>query len=265
MPNYKLKLEMFEGPLDLLLYLIRKNELDICDIAIRDVTDQYLEYIDLMKELNLDIVGDFLVMAATLMQIKSRELLPANPEGIEDEEEDPADDLVRRLQEYKKFKEAAEDLKQKASDRQDWFARQVDQEILNEIKEDATEVYFEANLFDLITALNKALQQKPKKVSFEVKREEFTVEEKIHDLLHMLVQAPKVRLNELFQKAVDKMEVIVTFIAVLELIKQREICVLQSEMFGDIDVLRNEKNINVHEDVPNNPFSNRLDSSSFEG
>ena len=111
--SYKLKLDMFEGPLDLLLYLIKKNQIDIYDIPISEITEQYMEYIEMMKMLNLDIVGDFLVMAATLMHIKSKMLLPPDPSDVPQEEEDPRDELVRRLLEYKKFKEIAEELKGK--------------------------------------------------------------------------------------------------------------------------------------------------------
>lgn len=272
--SYKLRLDIFEGPLDLLLYLIRKNELDICEIAISEITDQYLEYIKIMKELDLDIVGDFLVMAATLMQIKSRQLLPPDPEGIEQqEEEDPADELVRRLLEYKRFKEAAGHLHEKAEDRKNLFSRIVDEEVMNEIRDDATEVYFEANLFDLITAFNRALAEKPKKVMYEVVKEEWTVEAKVHDILHMLVEKPSINLNDVFKKATHKREIVVTFIAVLELIKQREVKIIQLEMFGNIEVVRNDKNIEAphHNDEgkPHNPFGDTngeegIASSSFE-
>ena len=120
--NYKLKLDVFEGPLDLLLYLIKKNDIDICDIPIADITEQYMEYIEMMKLLDLELVGEFLVMAATLMQIKSRMLLPPDPVE-EQEEEDPRDELVKRLQEYKIFKEIAEDLKEKEFERQKLYPR----------------------------------------------------------------------------------------------------------------------------------------------
>ena len=126
--SYRIKLEVFEGPLDLLLYLIKRDELNIYDIPIAQITDQYLGYLDMMQLLDLDVVGDFLVMAATLMQIKSKMLLPPDPTEEEQEPEDPRDELVRRLLEYKKFKEAAETLHEKALVRQDFFPRAVDEE-----------------------------------------------------------------------------------------------------------------------------------------
>ena len=185
---YKLKLEVFEGPLDLLLYLIKKNQLNIYDIPIAQITQQYLEYLEMLKMLNLDIVGDFLVMAATLLQIKSRMLLPPDPTQQPEEEEDPRDELVRRLLEYKKFKEIAEDLRGKELTRQDFFSRLFDEEKAKELKEDAKEVYFEASLFDLITAFTKVLKNVPQEVFYEVIKDTHTVEQKIHDILHMLLE-----------------------------------------------------------------------------
>src|SRR5579863_10142604 len=140
--SYKIHLDKFEGPLDLLLYLIKKNDIEICDIPIAVITDQYMEYIAMMKMLDLDVVGDFLVMAATLMQIKSRMLLPpdplAGPEAV-----DPRQELVDRLKEYEQFKHIADDLKFKELHRQSLFGRLVDEEKLNEIKTDAQEVMIE--------------------------------------------------------------------------------------------------------------------------
>src|SRR5208283_4565831 len=143
--NYKIHLEKFEGPLDLLLYLIKKNDIDICDIPIAMITDQYMEYIKMMKLLDLDIVGDFLVMAATLMQIKSKMLLPPDPLAAADTP-DPRQELVDRLKEYEQFKTIAEGLKTKEYQRRNLFSRVVDEDKMNEIKEDAQEVLFEATL-----------------------------------------------------------------------------------------------------------------------
>jgi segregation and condensation protein A len=167
--NYKVHLEKFEGPLDLLLYLIKKNDIDICDIPIAIITDQYLEYIAMMKLLDLDVVGDFLVMAATLMQIKSRMLLPpdplAGPEAV-----DPRQELVDRLREYEQFKLIAEGLRSKELFRQNLFGRLVDEEKLNEIKQDSQEVLFEPTLFDLISALSEALKHIPDRKDYQVSR-----------------------------------------------------------------------------------------------
>ena len=241
--SYKIKLEVFEGPLDLLLYLIKKDEVNIYDIPIAQITDQYMEYLDMLTLLDLDVVGDFLVMAATLMQIKSKMLLPPDPSELVQEEEDPRDELVRRLLEYKKFKEAAADLQNKEMVRQDFFRRTPDEEKIKEMREDATEVYFEANLFDLISAFSNALKNVPKNVFYEVIKEEYTVEQKIHDILHLFLHEQKVLLADLFSRARSKDEIIVTFMAILELIRLREVVAVQKGIFGEIEVLRNRENL----------------------
>lgn len=245
--NYKIKLEAFEGPLDLLLYLIKKEEINIYDIPIAQITDQYLAYLEMMKLLDLEVVGDFLVVAATLMQIKSKMLLPPDPSQDVPEEEDPRDELVQRLLEYKKFKEAAEDLHQKSMARQDLFQRVVDEKKKEEMRAEAAEVYFEANLFDLISAFSNALKKVPKDIFYEVIKEEFTVEQKIHDILHLLLDSPTVLLNTLFEKSRNKDEIIVTFMAVLELIRLREIIAMQKGIFGEIEILRNRENLEAPE------------------
>jgi segregation and condensation protein A len=244
--TYKIQLEKFEGPLDLLLYLIKKDEIDIYDIPIAEITEQYIEYIGLMKVLDLDGVGDFLVMAATLLQIKSRMLLPPDPSEVEPQE-DPRTELVRRLEEYQRIKEAAEELRMRAEQRQDLFPRRVDAEAVAGLKDESREVYFEANLFDLITALTAAMANKPEHSSYEVAREEYTVEEKVHAILHMLVDRPNIRLQELFDGARNKIEVIVTFMAVLELCKMKEVVVAQKRLFSDIELIRNNENIVVQQ------------------
>ncbi|MCM8761476.1 MAG: segregation/condensation protein A [Candidatus Omnitrophica bacterium] len=241
--TYKVKLEVFEGPLDLLLYLIKKEEIDIYDIPIAKITDQYLEYLELMQLLDLNIAGEFLVMAATLMHIKSRMLLPPDQvEGEEAEEEDPRAELVRRLLEYKKFKEAANELAQKESQHKHFFARVGPGVDLENLPPSAEE-FFEASLFDLITAFTKVLKDIPKEVFHKVVKDEFTVSEKIHDILHMLVNRPTIMFTELFRNTKSKVEIITTFLAILELIKIREIIVRQLSPFGDIEVIKNTETI----------------------
>lgn len=247
--GYKLKLDIFEGPLDLLLYLIKKNDLDITEISISEVTGQYMSYIEMMQLLDLNIVGDFLVIAATLMQIKSRMLLPPDPANEEELEEDPRSELVRRLQEYKKFKEIAGTLQEKEQKRKDYFARAVDEEMRKQLVDESKEVYFEASLFDLINALSDALNKAPEEVIHEIITEEYTVEQKIHDILHVVLEEAQVSLKGLFQKAKSKMEMIVTFLAVLELIRLKEIKAVQKRHFEDIEIKRNTDNM-VPADAP---------------
>lgn len=241
--SYKVKLELFEGPLDLLLYLIKKEEIDIYDIPISKITDQYLEYLELMKLLDLDIAGEFLVMAATLIHIKSKMLLPPEQvEGEEKEELDPRAELVKRLLEYRKFKEAAAELSDREQQQKHLFSR-----VGPGIKIDDSPVrddeFFEATLFDLITAFTKVLKDIPRDVFHKVIKDEFTVSEKIHDIIHMLVEKKKLVFTELFKAAKSKFEIITIFLAILELIKIREILVIQHMAFGEIEIVRNTESI----------------------
>lgn len=234
--SYKVKLEVFEGPLDLLLYLIKKEEIDIYDIPIAKITEEYVGYLELMQLLDLNIAGEFLVMAATLMHIKSKMLLPPEELQGEEEEADPRAELVRRLLEYKKFKEAASELSQMASHQKHFFARvSPGIEVQGIVPENE---FFEASLFDLITAFTKVLKDIPKDVFHKVVKDEFTVSEKIHDILHLLVEVKKMRFADLFNKAKNKTEIITTFLAILELIKMREVNAIQPTPFGDIEIVR---------------------------
>jgi segregation and condensation protein A len=253
--SYKIKLEIFEGPLDLLLYLVKKDHLNIYDIPISKVTEQYLAYIELMRMLDLNIAGEFLVMAATLLQIKSKMLLPAQEALAQEEEEDPREELVRRLLEYERFKEIAETLRQKEVSQQEIFKRAKPQD-LDELPRE-TEVYFEASIFDLISAFTKALQDVPKEVFYEVIKDEFTVEEKVHQILHLLLVRDSVRLSELFEQSKNKIEIVVTFLSILELIRMKEVVARQRELFDEIEITRNKENII--------PYGRRPEAETTEG
>ncbi len=243
--SYKLQLDIFEGPLDLLLYLIKKNDLDIYDIPIVKVTEQYMQHIEMMKLLDLEVVGDFLVMAATLIQIKSRMLLPPDPSEQEDAQLDPREELVKRLLEYKVYKEVAEELKVRAAQWQNYFPRNPDEEKMQEIKADATEIHFEANLFDLINAFTKALKRFADNPIHEVMHEEFTVEDKIHEILHQMLKRPRMMISEFFATARSKTEMVVLFMAMLELIRLKEIKVVQKRQFADIEVMQNKEKMSA--------------------
>jgi len=228
----KIRLDIFEGPLDLLLYLIKKEHLEICDIPIAQVVDQYLQFLELMKLLDINIASEYLVMAANLINIKSKMLLP-QPEEPQESEEDPREELVRRLLEYEKFKEAADFLRKKEFERNRYFKRTT-------TEASSGEVYIEASIFDLISAFKSALKEIPKDIFFEVVKDEFTVEDKIHDLLHLLLVKEKVSLDELFSSAKNKLEIVVIFLAILELIKLKELVAVQEELFGPILITRRE-------------------------
>lgn len=244
--SYKIRLEIFEGPLDLLLYLVKKDHLNIYDIPIAKVTQQYLDYMELMKLLDLNIAGEFLVMSATLLQIKSKMLLPAEESAQVQEQEDPRAELVRRLLEYEKFKEIAENLRQREIGQQEVFKRPKTQ-IEKELPQEGTGVYFEAGIFDLINAFSRALEDVPKELFYEVIKDEFTIEEKIHQVLHALLVSTSLKLSELFGQAKNKLEVIVIFLAILELIRMGEVLIRQKELFGEIEIIRNQENILPYE------------------
>jgi len=235
--SYKIRLDIFEGPLDLLLYLIKKEELNIYDIPITRITEQYLEHLGLMELLDLDIAGDFLVMAATLMQIKSRLLLPPDPETVDPQEEaDPRAELVRRLLEYKAFKEAAERLRGFEGQRAAVFTRLG---VEPEAEEAQNDPFLTVSLFDLITAFSKVLKTVPRDMFYQVVKDEYTVAEKVHEIFHRLVKEPVVRFSALFKTARNKAEVITTFLAILELIRLKEVTIQQDRHFDDIEIRRN--------------------------
>ncbi len=230
--NMKIRLDIFEGPLDLLLYLIKKDHLNIYDIPITVVVDQYLQFLELMKFLDINIASEYMVMAATLINIKSKTLLPKPPEP-EEPELDPREELVKRLLEYEKFKEAAEYLKEKERDRLKYIAR-------SSSEMESKEIYLEASIFDLISAFKSALSDVPRDIFFEIIKDEFTVEQKIHDLLHLFLVKETVSLHDLFSSAKSKLEVVVIFLAILELIRLREIVAVQKELFGSISLARRQ-------------------------
>jgi len=247
--NYKIRLDIFEGPLDLLLYLVKKDHLNIYDIPIAKVTAQYLEYINFMQLLDLNIAGEFLVMAAALMQIKSKMLLPVEELAVlEEEEEDPRAELVKRLLEYEKFKQAAENLRQREAGQQEVFKRPKAENYQDDQTQDKGDgLYFEASIFDLIAAFSRALKDVPREVFYEVVKDQFTVEQKVHSILHLLLVKPEIKLSELFRQTKTKMEIIVIFLAILELAKMKEISARQDVEFEDIVISRNKENIIPYE------------------
>jgi len=230
--DYNVKLEAFEGPLDLLLHLIRKNDIDIYDIPIAEITSQYLEYIEIMQTLSLDIAGEFLVMAATLVQIKSEMLLP-EPQLEEDEEEDPRAELVKKLLEYRKIREATKSLRERELAQKGVYAR--DSALFKD--EDYT---VEATLFDLLDAFRKiVLEVKEERVK-EIIPETITIEERIEGIIGALKDREFMDFSDIFGKESTKMFLIVSFLALLELIRQKKVYVRQSKTFGNIRIYRGE-------------------------
>lgn len=232
--DYNISLEVFEGPLDLLLYLIKKEEVDIHDIPIGRITDQYMEYLRLMKVLDLNIAGDFIVMSATLMLIKSRMLLPIEErEEAEEEEEDPRWDLVRQLVEYKKFKDAAGHLERLEAEMENVFSRQSNYVELGAAPEIDLQ---DASIFDLISALNEALGRVEDESLEEIFAEEYTVGAKVTYITETLKVAKRLCITDLFTGMTSRQEIICTFLAVLELMKLNRIAAVQQGNFGEIVV-----------------------------
>ncbi|MBH0198586.1 MAG: segregation/condensation protein A [Nitrospira sp.] len=233
---YQVRIENFEGPLDLLLHLIKKNEINIYDIPVALIANQYLEYIEAMKSLNLNVAGDFLVMAATLLQIKSKMLLPPD-EAVQDEEDgpDPREELVRRLLEYKAYKEAARQLDGQEQLWREMFPReQAAPEPINPEEMPLENV----SLFDLVDALQGILDRNPGKRLIEIIPDNLTVRERMNVILELLEGKDSVSFVDLFEPASHRMIVIVTFLAMLELIRLRVARVFQAETFGPILVSR---------------------------
>lgn len=234
---YKVQLEVFEGPLDLLLYLIKKNEVEIHDIPIETITTQYMEYMNLMRMLDLNIAGDFLVMAATLMMIKSRMLLPEEERSEDqlDEEDDPRWDLVRQLVEYKKFKDAALFLEHQEFYQEDVFSREGEGVHLGS-DEDAP--LQDVSIFDLISAFQVALNRVEEETLTEIFHERVTVAEKIDHIVHLVKNQAEVCFGTLFPTGAGRHEIVCTFLAVLELIRLNQIQAQQSGKFGDIVIVQ---------------------------
>lgn len=234
--SYQVKIEIFEGPMDLLLHLIRKHELDIYDIPIALITQQYLEYLELMKSLDIEVAGDFLVMASTLTHIKSKMLLPASENPESDEEGiDPRAELVQRLLEYKRFKDAAMLLEEREALWSRVYTRPSD--AAPDVPAEDEPLLFDFHLFDLLAALKDVMSRVPD-VQFEITPESISITEKISYILERLEESEGVLFADLFAESTSKMEVIVTFLALLELIKTRVVRALQVEHFGAIRLMK---------------------------
>ncbi|MEW6304205.1 MAG: segregation/condensation protein A [Verrucomicrobiota bacterium] len=235
MAEYKVQFEVFEGPLDLLLYLVKKEEVDIYEVNLTKIATQFIEYVELMRELDLDIAGEFLVMASTLMYIKSRELLPkeqqAQVEGEEDEE-DPRWELIRQLVEYKKFKDAAARLQELEYQQENTFPR-----LPGKLEFEPASPKSQVSIFDLINAVNAVLNRFSAKEDLrDIFEDKWTVSEKIELLMGMLKSRGRWKFSDLFSNATSRTEVVVTFLAMLELIRLKQIVITQPEPFSDIQI-----------------------------
>lgn len=245
--DYKVRLEIFEGPLDLLLYLIKRDEVDIQNISITRITGQYLEYIETFRMLNIDLAAEFIVMAANLMYLKSRTLLPrqAQPPEEDAEEDDPRWELIRQLIEYKKFKDAANFLSLREVEQEGTFALTPEKPETDPEPAPLAEV----SIFDLIRAFQNVLKRFEESHDLgDIIDDRYTVADKIEMMLGRFTPGETARFETLFADAANKAEVIVTFLAVLELMKMNQFVVRQSGSFGGIEVQRREHGAALPED-----------------
>ncbi|MEX1128271.1 MAG: segregation/condensation protein A [Vicinamibacterales bacterium] len=234
--GYPVRLEHFEGPLDLLLHLIKRHEVSIYDIPITSITKQYLEYIDLMQELNLDVAGEFLVMAATLIHIKSRMLLPRVDPTQEDPEEDPREALVRRLLEHQKFKAAAELLHERETLRSAQWTRPDGP--IAEIAGEAPEPEIEVDLFSLISAFRNVVERARERPKMYLPGEQIAIEDRIEQLMARLSETEACGFEDLFADVESRAGLIVTFLALLEMIRLKLVRVFQAGVVGPIRIYK---------------------------
>ncbi|MBN1885639.1 MAG: segregation/condensation protein A [Candidatus Krumholzibacteriota bacterium] len=232
--SYHVRLTQFEGPLDLLLHLIRRDKINVYDINISHITREYLSYIEIMQELQLEVAGEFFVMAATLMRIKAQMLLPRRPVG-EEEEEDPREELVRNLLEYKRFKEAAKNFKEMEEDRRLVFTRppaDPPEDVSGEPPE------LSVSLFDLIEAFRKVMDDLRKQTPFRIEKESWTIEEKREAIGRRIREGSELLFSELFGRGTTRIEIIVTFLALLEMVRLGEVVARQMDRGGGIWLYR---------------------------
>ena len=242
MAEYKVQFEVFEGPLDLLLYLIKKEEVDIYEVNLTKLATQFIEHVDLMRAFDLEVAGEFLVMASTLMFIKSRELLPVDQQVVvegEDEGEDPRWELIRQLVEYKKFKDAAAQLQALETRQENIFPRLPGK---IEFTSPEAPAKTEAGIFDLLNAVNAVLKRFQQKDAGtrEIFEDKWTVSEKIEFVLATISERGTVKFSELFATAANRSEVVCTFLALLELIRLKQLMCLQTGAFEEIEIRRTE-------------------------
>jgi len=233
--DYKVKLEVFEGPLDLLLYLIKQDEIEIYDISLERITSQYLEYLQAFKELNIELAGEFIVMAANLIYLKSRSLLPLDQQPPEEDagEEDPRWELIRQLIEYKKFKEAAAELHLRELEQEKIFPREAASSLA--IQEPLR--LGEVGIFQLINAFQTVIKRiETQHEVQEIFGERFSVSEKIDAILQRVASGTRIRFSDLFGAVVSRVEVVVTFLALLELIRLKQVRVFQKNIFEEIEI-----------------------------
>jgi segregation and condensation protein A len=259
-PNFRLQLPNFEGPLDLLLHLVQTHSLDILDLPIAFVTEKYVEYLSMMQKLNLDVAAEYLVMAATLLHIKSKSLLPKPPpelEDDEDEEGDPREALIRRLFEYQKYKHAAEDLASRGLSGRDVFTRGTKTPVA-----EGEPALAPVSLFKLLDAFKSIAERVAGTLSLEVDAERITIQERMTQVIDLLEVRKRLRFEELFEGASSTYELVVTFLALLEMGKMRLLFIYQADPGSPIHIERQE---GVAVELPDGDSLDTAENSGHEG
>lgn len=233
--DYRVHVDAFDGPVDLLLYLIKKEEVSIYDIPIARITEQYLDYLRLMDELDIAVAGEFLVMAATLIHIKTKMLLPRDPfaEAAGEELEDPRQELVDRLLEHQRYRTAADFLYQRRVLEGEVFTRPVPED-------EKANAEISAGVFDLLTAFRDAMLRAQALAEIEIARDEITLAQKLAEVEALLAASESLSVRELFERAGSRRELVITFLAVLELVKELKVRIFQEEAFGEIEMRRRD-------------------------
>ena len=239
MPDFKIQFKVFEGPMDLLLFLVKKQEVDIYEVNITRLAAQFIEYVELMKQLDLEQAGEFIVMASTLMYIKSRELLPVDEQVEDTEDDDAADprwDLIRSLVEFKRFKDASDDLQRLEIEREKVYTRRPGSIPIDPLPMGNR---LEASIFDLVGAVNELLRRVAEREAAqgEIVEDRWSISGKIVAIRQQLGQAGRLKFSELFDGACSRGEVVATFLALLELVRLRQLMATQDDSFGEIEIV----------------------------
>lgn len=227
--GYRVNLDVFEGPLDLLLYLIKKNDLDIYDIPIAFLLEKYMHYLDTIKDLDIDLAGEFLLIAAELAYIKSKMLLPEEGPAEEEEEGDPRADLVRRLLEYQRFKDASEQLAGRAMLGRDVFVKPVPERLESKAKDP-----IKGDVYDLVEAFSSLLKRVPAEEFHDITLDRISVSDRIYQILGLMKKDSVITLNELLPDQINRYDVVITFLALLEMSRLKMISIYQSEPLGSL-------------------------------
>ena len=236
--DYTIKIENFEGPLDLLLYFIQRDKINMYDISINHITKEYLDFIDVMKKLNIDIAGEFILMASMLMKIKSRMLLPRYEKEMDEELEDPRQELVDRLIEYKKYKYASNEMKEILESSLLKYPKGMIEEV-DDDQMNLSDYYKEYSVFDLVVIFNDVINKSSKIDLYQTELEQFTIDDKSNEMIELLNEKKKIIFSEMVDGISTRIEVIVIFLALLELLKNKKVKVIQKDAFSNIEIISN--------------------------